>query len=364
MPSGDFIFSGDSKSIIIVSGVTNVNVQDMYSRWKEWAQVSDNSKYLGAFRTFGGDPTIAGQFAPSYYFLTNGWRVLVDFGEVDFGVNLYTDELEPPVIVGLGSAASIRNSDAVTVDIGVEQSLDYNEKIIVNSLVGVAGTTYPIGTSALPVSNIADALTIANERFIHELHIFGTTIFNVDVHDFVVFGGNIRDVAIFQNVNISGTTFKECVLEGTYDGLIVAEKVQLADGLICGSGYFRDSGLLGKIMVRDGSDFNLLNCSSLVSGSGSPELFLGNDISLNLRKYSGGMAFYDIRSGTTVTAEYLAGNCEIMSGCTGGLIQVRGIAKLTDESSGTTVGTQGLLIPYQIAQQHTINVLTEITKNK
>ena len=63
------IFSGESKHIIVKSGVTEIDVQvDLYSDWKEWVVESDNSKYLQAFRTFGGDPTITGQFAPRYFF--------------------------------------------------------------------------------------------------------------------------------------------------------------------------------------------------------------------------------------------------------------------------------------------------------
>jgi hypothetical protein len=37
----------------------------------------------------------------------------------------------------------------------------------------VAGTAYPRGSSRLPVDNIADALTIAQERDLTKLHIYG-----------------------------------------------------------------------------------------------------------------------------------------------------------------------------------------------
>lgn len=370
MPASDFIFSGDTQRIIVTSGVTSVDVQDMYSRWKDWVTEGDNSKYLQAFRTFGGDPTIAGQFAPRYFFLTNGWRVVVDYGEVDFGVNLYTDELDPPVIVGNGAAASIRNSDAVNVQTDISQGLDYGGSIQINPTFGVSGTTYPIGTNYSPVNNIQDALIIAQERNIYQLHIFGQVLFDTDLdYPYEIYGGNLRDEIIIDGINLSGCTFNRCVVGGSYKGSVAFDNCLIKDGL---SGittnanvvYMQHCGLQGKYHISDNANVTMVDCFSQIPGNASPEIFLGKNISLNMRRYSGGMAFYDCDTGTTVTIEYTAGNCKILSGCTGGEIEIRGISKLTDQSSGTTIGTAGLLIPNQVAQQHSLNVNTEITKNK
>ena len=49
----------------------------MYSRWKDWVLLSDNSKYALAFTSVGGD-TIdagAGTAVPLYAFLENGWKI-------------------------------------------------------------------------------------------------------------------------------------------------------------------------------------------------------------------------------------------------------------------------------------------------
>ena len=367
MPAQDFTFSGESKRIIVSSGVTSVDVQDMYSRWKDWTMVSDNSKFSQAFRTFGGDPTIAGQFAPRYFFLTNGWRVEVNHDEVDFGVNLYTNELEPPVIVSAGAAASIRNSDAVNVDNGISETLDYSGKVIINTLVGVSGTTYPIGTSALPANNLTDAMTIANSRNINILDIFGTVNFNVDIHDFEILGGNVRDTIVFQNINASGCTFRGTVLTGAYSGIISGEKCQLQHGLSGCSGVFKDCGIGGHLYLYPNSYRSIIDSASLVSPSNYgilPSIHLNYNSNFSLRRYSGTMKFYDAITGSSCIVEFMAGKCEILSGCTGGNITARGIASFVDESSGTTIDVSGLLIPQNIASQHSLNVNTEIIKNK
>lgn len=70
-------FNPSTKIISLSSGTVSLDVRDLYSRWKDWVQISDNTKYLPAFRTVGGD-TIdagAGTSVPFYAFLLNGWRI-------------------------------------------------------------------------------------------------------------------------------------------------------------------------------------------------------------------------------------------------------------------------------------------------
>jgi hypothetical protein len=74
-------FDGPNKLIIVNSGVTELSVQiDLYSDWKEWWGLGDNSKYFAAFRTIGGDPLSPSVSVGDYYFLQNqvtdgGWRI-------------------------------------------------------------------------------------------------------------------------------------------------------------------------------------------------------------------------------------------------------------------------------------------------
>ena len=70
-------FDAATQRINLSIGTTALDVRDLYSRWKDWVQVSDNTKYLPAFSATGGD-TIdsgAGTSIPAYAFLVNGWRI-------------------------------------------------------------------------------------------------------------------------------------------------------------------------------------------------------------------------------------------------------------------------------------------------
>ena len=98
-------FDGPNKIITIVSPYTEIDAQaDIYSAWKRWVTIDDNSKYLQAFRTVGGDPIGVGQAISAYFFLLNGWRVRPWEGDHFLVVNgnLFVDEGGSPFIPTLG----------------------------------------------------------------------------------------------------------------------------------------------------------------------------------------------------------------------------------------------------------------------
>lgn len=69
-------FDGPAKLAVLSAGTTQLNVADLYSRWKDWVALG-NAQYLEMFRPVGGDPIdlAAGTSIPLYAFLANGWRV-------------------------------------------------------------------------------------------------------------------------------------------------------------------------------------------------------------------------------------------------------------------------------------------------
>lgn len=70
-----FTFDGPNKTIICDFGVTYFSGAQVYSRWKDWAILSDNAKFLEAFRAEGRSPTGPSTFSTPYFFLTNGWKI-------------------------------------------------------------------------------------------------------------------------------------------------------------------------------------------------------------------------------------------------------------------------------------------------
>jgi hypothetical protein len=83
---------------------TSVTAKSIYAAWVDWVAVSDNAKYLPAFRTAGGDDLGGGLSIPPYYFLTNGWRVrpMEANQTLVMDGNLFVDGGGDPIVVTLG----------------------------------------------------------------------------------------------------------------------------------------------------------------------------------------------------------------------------------------------------------------------
>jgi hypothetical protein len=92
------IFDGINRLIIIDPNESSISVKnDIYSSWKEWTRLRDNTKFLPAIRTTGGDPVGGGQSTGDVYFLINNWRVFVSSAAEINGV-LYSDDFPTPFI--------------------------------------------------------------------------------------------------------------------------------------------------------------------------------------------------------------------------------------------------------------------------
>jgi hypothetical protein len=83
---------------------TSVTAKSIYAAWVDWVALSDNSKYLPAFRTAGGDDLGGGLSIPPYYFLTNGWRVRPMEANQTLVIdgNLFVDGGGDPIVSTLG----------------------------------------------------------------------------------------------------------------------------------------------------------------------------------------------------------------------------------------------------------------------
>ena len=127
-------------SLIIVNyGETEIDAQiDLYSDWKEWIRQSDNSKYLAAFRTTGGDPLVGTQFISPYFFLTNGWRIRPHEADhlltiegsifVDGGGNLVVPTVGNYTVLVTVLSSSRSITDIVTSS-GIEASVSDQDKL-------------------------------------------------------------------------------------------------------------------------------------------------------------------------------------------------------------------------------------------
>ena len=177
-------FDGPNKLMILSSGTIVLNVPDLYSRWKDWVQLSDNSKYIPAFytsesRAIGGDPIdlAAGTSIPFYDYLTNGWRIRpheANHTLVVTGGVLLVDGGGDPFVNTLGSFTVRINYQqpvqAITVATGGgggASASDIWQRVIENSLTaeqllrilvaGISGKSTGVGTTHKTYKSVTGA---------------------------------------------------------------------------------------------------------------------------------------------------------------------------------------------------------------
>jgi hypothetical protein len=198
---------------------------------------ADNSKFVNAFRTIGGDPLAAGLDAGPYFFLQNqailaadplpardGWRIVSTDEDqtINYQGNLIPEDSAVPIInvttgrsvLHLGLQPITQRIDEV---LSAAQLGNYGGCVVIDSAYGVGGTAYPTGTIGQPSSNLADALTIAAVLGIRKLCLKNTNItltgsltnfiiegLGVDVLSGVALAGQDVSGSVYKNISVSG----------------------------------------------------------------------------------------------------------------------------------------------------------------
>ena len=99
-------FNGITKIITVASGYTSLDIKDdVYSAWKDWVIINDNSKYEPAFSAVGGDTLPGGRYLGSTFFLENGWKIRPNESSHTLTVtgNLYSRDGASPIIATQGN---------------------------------------------------------------------------------------------------------------------------------------------------------------------------------------------------------------------------------------------------------------------
>lgn len=136
-----YIFDGYNTTIILDS-TTEFNIDDLYSRWKEWV-LTGNAMYPPAFRTLGGEPISLTQTVAPYFFLNtiDGWviRPAESNHELKIIGNLYPEDFNDPLFTQtLGGYTVLitieRSSAAIGYEINLGSGLSTDEHNWLNAI--------------------------------------------------------------------------------------------------------------------------------------------------------------------------------------------------------------------------------------
>lgn len=129
-----YVFDGVNRIIHLTEEVSELDLKDLYSRWKDWVHSGEGAKFYHAFETVGGDPVDVerGIYITSYFFLVNGWRIKPR--ETDHRLRVYNGV----ILTREGDSPFVFTSGGYNVLVEYSQPVK-TESVVIE--VGVSGLT-------------------------------------------------------------------------------------------------------------------------------------------------------------------------------------------------------------------------------
>lgn len=238
---------------------------------------------------------------------------------------------------------------AVEEEIGTEIEYGaFQGKVWLDTVNGISGTTYPIGTPLQPVNNIVDARTIALSRGFDTIHLLSdlTVATGDSVDNLTLESSNWLSITVEAGASLENTVFFRLsvygVMGGFWNTLIDCWIYNITN--LCGwlrGGSFEYVELAPYTPENLGQSY----FDSLVPMyPGIPSVLTMSDRSVV--SFTNAIDIYQINSMTDgcMLDFNLGGGTLIMdSSCTGGDVTVVGIGSLIDNSTGTTINSDGLI---------------------
>ena len=231
----------------------------------------------------------------------------------------------------------------------------YDGVINLHSTEGFTGSVYPIGTNLFPVNNPTDALLLSETYGIHHFNLLGVgiTFSNVDLSNKTLSSEKFPPKLVIDNCTVSRTNFVQVDISGTFSNTDLSNPILIENSMVGNidnfNGIIYNSGLGGEITLSPNATATFTDCKSVIPGTDSPVVSKYNghtaSVSFNNRAYSGGLRLKDWNNpGDVTTLEYIAGRANIDPTCVDGLIVIRGVGTLNNETgtaSNVTIITDG-----------------------
>lgn len=299
--------------------------------------------------------------------LINNYTVTFEDGQ--YAVNLVGANSNVGDKVNVNQVSVRTANSAGLQDLSTILSAAYNGEVCVDPNSPNSGTDVPVGTRSTPVNNLADAKLIADKEGAHQIRILRTmTIENVDFSDgyrFVTDSPVTEVLTVDSTANIRNCDFEFCNIQGTLDGNNIYRQCVLGD-ITFTSGFVFQCSLNGTIILEPGALLGALDCfSNTLAGQPNPVIDFNGSGQLLLRNYAGVIELInhtDTSGNGDVCIDMASGRVFVQSSCTAGFFPIRGIAEVTDNSTGTC-DVRDLTVNGSVADNATaLNVINDGVK--
>lgn len=276
----------------------------------------------------------------------------ITFEDGQYAVNLVNANSNIGDRVNVNQVSVRSANSAGLTNVQEIQFSSYQGVVSVDTVRGVSGTVFPIGTRLAPANNLNDAQFIAALRGIGVILVNGvltvepgedllgktfkgenaiTTAMIIDGSTTVV-GSQFEDMFIYNSV-MSGSTYLKHVALSNSTGI---------------SGYIEASIISGNIGISDRDTTYFVDCKSGCVGLGTSDLpvldLTGSNIHISFRNFAGPIKFTNsTHAGNTYCIDVASGATVILdASCTAGLLYIRGIAEIVNNSGMTVVSNASL----------------------
>jgi len=221
---------------------------------------------------------------------------------------------------------------------GQLKRIDIDGIIYFDSVLGIAGTTYPIGTRELPSSVIADTITLCTLHNIRHINIRGAVVLAAAMTAYRFEGYKHLDIAHLVdlgNQDVSVSSFHRLIITGAQAGAGLASYDDCMLLSMTGfNGVATLCGLITAITLGAATSTGFINCFSYL---GTCTINLGTPTVANFEHLKGSFILANQTAG--LTNIWAANGCEITiaASCTGGIINIYGNARVTGAGGGVVI---------------------------
>ena len=360
-----FLYNPYSNIITVEAPATEITVVELYNSIRDYEDTTE-FMWVSKICDASGGEDLGGGVRVGYTLKLYDWKVKFEdragpslISCKITGGNILSvdpngngqDVIEPSTYTFVTITSS---SSATLQELTSIQHSSFNERVTLDITSPYNGTTFPVGTGLQPVNNLIDAKAIATLRGFNEIYVLGNYTFGVtDTLDGFLMRGQSEHQS---NINLTNEALIEnCIFEhstvfGYLDGGCTIRHSHVTGGLNYVDGDIHNCELGLGTIVLNGLDAAFINCYSGVPGVDTPTIDMGGSgTKLSIRGYIGGIKLINHSGTDGISIDMLSGHIILDSTITNGIIITRGIAKLTDDSTGTTkVNSADLLIPARL----------------
>lgn len=317
-----------------------------------WDQVSSSATRMNG-QTTSTDNIYTYNLTNSNSDISGNFKVKFLANDTTTTSNLYLDYVPYYYQTTATTASEIANAVYLKM-----KNTVYQDKVCIDTISGVAGTSIGYnGISTYPVSNMVDALTIANAlnvknlcfKPLSDVILSGTYngwIFSGKEYSLNLGNQNL-DNSVFQYADITGTG-----LISNINKEIHFEYCKIGTSKLTKS-YFNNCDLEGTITLASGNHV-WHETSDITNSATTPIIIFQPGAELQCRSYKGGIQVNNMVTGNDLIIDG-AGRVIIDSSCSGGNITIRGPFTLVNNSTGTTINDNARYAISMIVESGNIN---------